>query len=488
MKLAQLQEHYSKLVDKAINNQNGKRDTEKRDRRGMSAVLVTENTVTNTLHTQLTADKSRLAQEVKALKKTTKDLEISLEKATKGPPPNTKMKDLKAQLKALEIRAEDAESNLAKREKQDEKRVKEDEKRVKEDEKRVQKDEKREKDDEATSTEIRTLKQVVKESNSALLKERNAGSKLGTTVEQLRKKITEMEGVMKGGTVALSTQNKELMTTQLAKEEVNTANIEKLMTQLSEAKAENTRKIEKLMTQLSEAKAESTANIEKLDGSERVKRKALRKEEKKTETLEKENADLQFRLECEVRKNKKATQKSAKRDEKIEVAQKEWQQTQTALVEVNAKYKETKTKLKLAEKQITESKVSDQQAVRKLNEAVESAAKHKKRAKELQVRTQELQVRCEVESACRKAQENVAGSGSVHGKFTSPPLKRQRGSSFGVSPIRMDSLGGDDESFAAVDAKKVLKRLIHNMTYHELVTIQCRRRISEWQISSRCTT
>ena len=469
------------MVDTAINNQNGKRDTEKRDRRGMSAVLVTENTVTNTLHTQLTADKSRLAQEVKALKKTTKDLEISLEKATKGPPPNTKMKDLKAQLKALEIRAEDAESNLAKREKQDEKRVKEDEKRV-------QKDEKREKDDEATSTEIRTLKQVVKESNSALLKERNAGSKLGTTVEQLRKKITEMEGVMKGGTVALSTQNKELMTTQLAKEEVNTANIEKLMTQLSEAKAENTRKIEKLMTQLSEAKSESTANIEKLDGSERVKRKALRKEEKKTETLEKENADLQFRLECEVRKNKKATQKSAKRDEKIEVAQKEWQQTQTALVEVNAKYKETKTKLKLAEKQITESKVSDQQAVRKLNEAVESAAKHKKRVKELQVRTQELQVRCEVESACRKSQDNVAGSGSVHGKFTSPPLKRQRGSSFGVSPIRMDSLGGDDESFAAVDAKKVLKRLIHNMTYHELVTIQCRRRISEWQISSRCTT
>ena len=481
MKLAQLQEHYSKLVDTAINNQNGKRDTEKRDRRGMSAVLVTENTVTNTLHTQLTADKSRLAQEVKALKKTTKDLEISLEKATKGPPPNTKIKDLKAQLKALEIRAEDAESNLAKREKQDEKRVKEDEKRV-------QKDEKREKDDEATSTEIRTLKQAVKESNSALLKERNAGSKLGTTVEQLRKKITEMGGVMKGGTVALSTQNKELMTTQLAKEEVNTANIEKLMTQLSEEKAENTRKIEKLMTQLSEAKAESTANIEKLDGSERVKRKALRKEEKKTETLEKENADLQFRLECEVRKNKKATQKSAKRDEKIEVAQKEWQQTQTALVEVNAKYKETKTKLKLAEKQITESKVSDQQAVMKLNEAVESAAKHKKRVKELQVRTQELQVRCEVESAWRKSQDNVAGSGSVHGKFTSPPLKRQRGSSFGVSPIRMDSLGGDDESFAAVDAKKVLRRLIHNMTYHELVTIQCRRRISEWQISSRCTT
>ena len=151
------------MVDTAINNQNGKRDTEKRDRRGMSAGLVTENTVTNTLHTQLTADKSRLAQEVKALKKTTKDLEISLEKATKGPPPNTKMKDLKAQLKALEIRAEDAESNLAKREKQDEKRVKEDEKWVKKDEKRV-------KDDEATSTEIRTLKQVVKESNSALLK------------------------------------------------------------------------------------------------------------------------------------------------------------------------------------------------------------------------------------------------------------------------------------------------------------------------------
>ena len=60
---------------------------------------------------------------------------------------------------------------------------------------------------------------------------------------------------MKGGTVALSTQNKELMMTQLAKEEVNTANIEKLMTQLSEEKAEDTRKIEKLMTQLSEAKA-----------------------------------------------------------------------------------------------------------------------------------------------------------------------------------------------------------------------------------------
>ena len=112
------------------------------------------------------------------------------------------------------------------------------------------------------------------------------------------------------------------------------------------------------------------------------------------------------------------------------------------------KHKQTKAELRLAEKELGECKTSEQRTVRKLGEAVASAAKHKARA-------QELQVRLDAESSHRKWQENVTGSGSASGKFTSPSDRRVRGSSFGGTPIHMGALGEDEGSVAAVEAKTV---------------------------------
>ena len=448
--------------------------------------LIAEKAAANALCNQLTADMAKL---IKDHKKTTKDLEVSLDKATK----NAATKEANAATKANAGRV-------------------------------------------ALVNEVARLQLASKEMNAALKAERTALTKSGTLTDQLRKQIADMVTAEKGRLALASVtggtvKNKELNTElSKAKDEISRAsaeheaNIEKLGSmerQSQKALKKEGKKIETLEkeisdlkvklademrkstessemhakhkhTELSKAKdeisrasAEHEANIEKLRSRERLSRKALKKEGKKRETLEKEISDLKVKLAAdEMRKSTESSDMLAKH-----------KHTKAKVKHAEKELVECKGKVKHAEEALVECKGLGQRTAIKLEKAVASAAKHKARAQELRVRAQDLQVRLEVESSHRKLQENV-GSSSASGKFTSPPTKKRfRGGSFGgiggtpITPMRMESLGEDEEdSIAAVGEKEVLKRLSRNMTKHNSVTIQCRRRISKWQISSRGTT
>ena len=447
--------------------------------------LIAEKAAANALCNQLTADMAKL---IKDHKKTTKDLEVSLDKATK----NAATKEANAATKANAGRV-------------------------------------------ALVNEVARLQLASKEMNAALKAERTALTKSGTLTDQLRKQIADMVTAEKGRLALASVtggtvKNKELNTElSKAKDEISRAsaeheaNIEKLGSmerQSQKALKKEGKKIETLEkeisdlkvklademrkstessemhakhkhTELSKAKdeisrasAEHEANIEKLGSMERQSQKALKKEGKKIETLEKEISDLKVKLADEMRKSTESSDMLAKH-----------KHTKAKVKHAEKELVECKGKVKHAEEALVECKGLGQRTAIKLEKAVASAAKHKARAQELRVRAQDLQVRLEVESSHRKLQENV-GSSSASGKFTSPPTKKRfRGGSFGgiggtpITPMRMESLGEDEEdSIAAVGEKEVLKRLSRNMTKHNSVTIQCRRRISKWQISSRGTT
>ena len=373
--------------------------------------LIAEKAAANALCNQLTADMAKL---IKDHKKTTKDLEVSLDKATK----NAATKEANAATKANAGRV-------------------------------------------ALVNEVARLQLASKEMNAALKAERTALTKSGTLTDQLRKQIADMVTAEKGRLALASVTG-------------GTVKNKELNTELSKAKDE-----------ISRASAEHEANIEKLRSRERLSRKALKKEGKKRETLEKEISDLKVKLAAdEMRKSTESSEMLAKH-----------KHTKAKVKHAEKELVECKGKVKHAEEALVECKGLGQRTAIKLEKAVASAAKHKARAQELRVRAQDLQVRLEVESSHRKLQENV-GSSSASGKFTSPPTKKRfRGGSFGgiggtpITPMRMESLGEDEEdSIAAVGEKEVLKRLSRNMTKHNSVTIQCRRRISKWQISSRGTT
>ena len=373
--------------------------------------LIAEKAAANALCNQLTADMAKL---IKDHKKTTKDLEVSLDKATK----NAATKEANAATKANAGRV-------------------------------------------ALVNEVARLQLASKEMNAALKAERTALTKSGTLTDQLRKQIADMVTAEKGRLALASVTG-------------GTVKNKELNTELSKAKDE-----------ISRASAEHEANIEKLGSMERLSQKALKKEGKKRETLEKEISDLKVKLAAdEMRKSTESSDMLAKH-----------KHTKAKVKHAEKELVECKGKVKHAEEALVECKGLGQRTAIKLEKAVASAAKHKARAQELRVRAQDLQVRLEVESSHRKLQENV-GSSSASGKFTSPPTKKRfRGGSFGgiggtpITPMRMESLGEDEEdSIAAVGEKEVLKRLSRNMTKHNSVTIQCRRRISKWQISSRGTT
>jgi hypothetical protein len=427
--MSQAKEMYSNLLDQTINKgSNGKRAVEAREPKTLVATLTAEKATANALSTQLAAEKAKL---IKDGRKTKKDLEVSLEKAMKEA--HTAMKEVTKEKKALEIRAEEAEARAEKAEK----RAEQAEARAEEAEaKRGMKGAQQARQ----VSEGARLRQDLKDSNALLKIERTAVTKSATLTEQLRKQIADvtMEEKKRGTSAGtLLAQSKDLMT-----------------------------QLEKARNETACASAENEVNIVKHGLSEQQLRKALKKEGRKKEKLEKEisdlqkeNGDLQAKLEREIRKSKKEAQKNVDRDESIAESQKEWQQRaqarwQEALnahtiesVDLRGKHKQTKAELRLAEKELGECKTSEQRSARKLGEAVASAAKHKARAKE-------LQVRLDAESH-RKWQENVTGSGSASGKFTSPSAKRVRGSSFGGTPIHMEELGEDEGSVAAVEAKTV---------------------------------
>ena len=426
--MSQANEMYSNLLDQTINKgSNGKRAVEAREPKTLVATLTAKKATANALSTQLAAEKAKL---IKDGRKTKKDLEVSHEKTVKEA--HTAMKEVTKEKKALEIRAEEAEA-----------RAEEAEKRAEQAEARAEEAEaKRGKNGAQQARQVNEgarLRQDLKDSNALLKIERTAVTKSATLTEQLRKQIADvtMEEKKRGTSAgALLAQSKDLMT-----------------------------QLEKARNETACASAENEANIVKHGLSEQQLRKALKKEgRKKKEKLEKgiadlqkENGDLQAKLEREIRKSQKAAQKN---DENLAESLKEWQQHartkwQEALEahstkdsERRVKHKQTKAELRLAEKELGECKTSEQRTVRKLGEAVASAAKHKARA-------QELQVRLDAESSHRKWQENVTGSGSASGKFTSPSAKRVRGSSFGGTPIHMGALGEDEGSVAAVEAKTV---------------------------------
>ena len=429
--MSQTKEMYSNLLDQTINKgSNGKRAVEAREPKTLVATLIAEKATANALSTQLAAEKAKL---IKDGRKTKKDLEVSHEKTVKEA--HTAMKEVTKEKKALEIRAEEAEA-----------RAEEAEKRAEQAEARAEEAEaKRGKNGAQQARQVNEgarLRQDLKDSNALLKIERTAVTKSATLTEQLRKQIADMTMEEKKRGTSAGTL---------------LAQIKDLMTQLEKARNETAC-----------ASAENEANIVKHGLSEQQLRKALKKEGRKKDKLEKEiadlqkeNGDLQAKLEREIRKSQKEAQKNVDRDESIAESQKEWKEHararwQEALnahttesVELRGKHKQTKAELKLAEKELGECKTSEQRTVRKLGEAVASAAKHKARA-------QELQVRLDAESSSqRKWQENVTGSGSASGKFTSPSGKRVRGGSFGGTPIHMEAFGEDEGRVPAVEAKTV---------------------------------
>ncbi len=415
--MSQAKEMYSNLLDQTINKRsNGKRAVEAREPKTLVATLTAEKATANALSTQLAAEKAKL---IKDGRKTKKDLEGSLEKAMKEA--HTAMKEVTKERKALEIRAEEAES-----------RAEEAEERAEEAEARAEEAEtKRGKNGAQQARQVSEgarLRQDLKDSNALLKIERTAVTKSATLIEQLRKQIADMTmEEKKRGTSAgtLLAQSKDLMT-----------------------------QLEKARNETACASAENEANIVKHGLSDQQLRKALKKKgrkkreklEKEIADLQKENGDLQAKLEREIRKSQKEAQKNVNRDESIAESQKEWQQHAqtkwqeelnahtTKSIELREKHKQTKAELRVAEKELGECKTSEQRTAA-------SAAKYKARA-------QELQVRLDDESSHRAA-------GVMSGKFTSPSAKRGRGSSFGGTPIRMEGLGEVEGSVAAVEAKTV---------------------------------
>ena len=285
--MSQSNEMYSNLLDQTINKgSNGKRAVEARKPKTLVATLTAEKAAANALSIQLAAEKAKL---IKDGRKTRKDLEGSLEKATKEA--HTAMKEVTKERKALEIRAEEAEA-----------RAEEAEARAEEAEAKRGKNGAQQA---RQVSEVTKLRQDLKDSNALLKIERTAVTKSATLTEQLRKQIADMTmEEKKRGTSAgtLLAQSKDLMT-----------------------------QLEKARNETACASAENEANIVKQGLSEQQLRKVLKKEgRKKKEKLEKgiadlqkENGDLQAKLEREIRKSQKAAQKN---DENIAESLKEWQQ------------------------------------------------------------------------------------------------------------------------------------------------------------------
>ena len=228
--MSQANEMYSNLLDQTINKgSNGKRAVEAREPKTLVATLTAEKAATNALSIQLAAEKAKL---IKDGRKTRKDLEGSLEKATKEA--HTAMKEVTKERKALEIRAEEAEARAEEAEAKRGKNGAQQARQV---------------------SEVTKLRQDLKDSNALLKIERTAVTKSATLTEQLRKQIADMTmEEKKRGTSAgtLLAQSKDLMT-----------------------------QLEKARNETACASAENEANIVKQGLSEQQLRKVLKKEGRK---------------------------------------------------------------------------------------------------------------------------------------------------------------------------------------------------------------
>ena len=319
--------------------------------------------------------------------------------------------------------------------------------------------------------------------NKVLKSERAEGTKSTT---QSTKKITELEKIradhekVAAGNVLANMQD-TTRAAKIAEEESKKlgeveAQAGNLSIQLESSKAA----LAIARSELREAKenvvrltAEATEKSGVSEKAEAANKELSRKQSKKHDRLEKDNATLvaekeklQSELATLTRKLKKGEEKKTKLNLALTAQLK-------VSTELDALRKNLMKDLKAANSKLIEREIMDHTAKDKLGfyqsqleKAEASAHKHEQQALRLQALDEARNQKSnpESEEPFRKTS-----------RFVSPPPTRG-GRSFLMSPIPMESLEGDSPS--ADEARMVLKRLSAKCTTNHT----CRRRTRQWQI------